>query len=103
MDVDLPLGLITALESGSGVLFLGAGVGYNVRNSSGEPAPTAAVLAEKLATRYSIDLDDEPDLAKVAQVIELRRGRESLLGFLKTEMDNLEPDDDIRWLLSLTW
>lgn len=101
--MDLPMGLVTALESGNCVLFVGAGAGFNAKSPSGAPAPTAAALAARLAERFNIDPGDSPDLAKIAQVIEIRKGREQLLAFLKTQLDGLEPDEHLQWLLSLTW
>lgn len=101
--MDLPLGLVTALESGNCVLFVGAGIGHNVTAKGGGPAPGATELAKRLATRYGLEPGPDPDLAKVSQVVEIRKGREQLLAFLKTELEGLEPDEDLRWLLSLTW
>ena len=98
----LPVGLRTALESGTCVLFLGSGVGYEAFDSAGGHAPDARDLAKKLASRFSISTSD-PDLAKIAAVVELRRGRPELDKFLREELAKYEPSDAFRWLFSLTW
>ena len=100
--MDLPMGLVNAIESGNCVLFLGAGIGNHASDRNGDGAPDAATLAKRLAHRFGVDTDTF-DLPKVAQIVELRRGREQLLAFVKRELDELEPDENLLWLLSLTW
>jgi tetratricopeptide (TPR) repeat protein len=99
----LPLGLRTALESGNAVLFVGAGIGAHVANPSGAPAPDAAGLAKELASRFGIDAGAAPDLAKVSQIVELRKGRAELQTFLTKRLADLEPDETLKWLFSRRW
>lgn len=75
--MDLPLALTTALESGNCVLFIGAGVGRHANLPNGDAAPAASELAEQLAKKYNIEAGPNPDLAKVAQVVQVRKGRRS--------------------------
>jgi len=49
--MDLPLGLVSAIESGECVLFLGSGVGYNMLAPDGEHAPDGTALATALVRR----------------------------------------------------
>lgn len=101
--MNLPLGLVTALESGNCVLFVGSGVGHNAKTPAGTASPDGAALASKLVDRYAIEADGSPDLAKVSQVVEIRKGRADLLAFLQKELTGLQPDMDLRWLTTLTW
>jgi tetratricopeptide (TPR) repeat protein len=101
--VDLPLALTTALESGNCVLFIGAGVGRQATLPNGDPSPTAFELAEQLAKKYNIEAGPNPDLAKVAQVVQVRKGRKELIAQIDAALADLEPDEHLRWLFSLTW
>ena len=53
--IELPLGLIRALESGDCVLFLGAGIGDHLFDRNGNPAPDANSLAKELADYFEIE------------------------------------------------
>jgi predicted Zn-dependent protease len=101
--IDIPLGLRQALESGDCVLFIGAGIGEHLIDGDGSPAPNAAMLAEELVDRFSIATDDVSNLAKIATVVELRKGRAELEGYLSERLAALEPDDKLRWLFTLRW
>jgi tetratricopeptide (TPR) repeat protein len=101
--LNIPLGLRTALESGNCVLFLGAGIGEHARAADGKPAPDAPALAKDLAAEFSVEADDVSDLSRVAGIVELRRGRPELQGFLAKRLANLEPDDTLRWLFTIRW
>ena len=101
--MDLPLGLVGAIESGECVLFLGSGVGHNMLTADGRVMPDGKNLARALASRFKIDVADDPDLAQVAQVVELRHDRDRLIGYLHRELSGFEPDENLQWLASLTW
>jgi len=98
----LPFELRSTLTSGKGVLFLGAGIGHNAIRDGGR-MPTGSELAVQLATAFDIDTGGSTDLAKVAQVVELRRGRKELNSYLSKRLADYEPDDSLRWLVGLTW
>jgi tetratricopeptide (TPR) repeat protein len=100
---DMPLGLRTAIESGECVLFLGAGIGHNAVDENGNKAPTGGQLATELAQHFKIDAGGSEDLATIAQIVELRKGRVELEKFLAKRFAHLEPDENLRWLFSLTW
>lgn len=99
--MDIPLGLRQAIENGDCVLFIGAGVGKHLVSSTGA-APTAKKLAYELAEEFDIDTN-ENDLAKVAQVVELRTNRETLYRFISKRLSGLEPDSTFQWLFSRRW
>jgi tetratricopeptide (TPR) repeat protein len=102
--VELPIGLRSALETGSAVLFVGAGVGHHARGRDGRPAPDASELARELAGRFEVNYEGEPDLAQIAEIVVLRKkGRDELHAFLRERLSDLEPDEDLVWLFSLTW
>ncbi len=98
------MGLVSALETRSCVLFVGAGAGYNFVRADGSLAPDAGMLGDRLASRFGIDLSGEPaDLAAVAELVERRRGRTSLEAALAEELDGFEPDDAFRRLIGRGW
>jgi hypothetical protein len=99
---DIPLGLRQALEAGDCVLFLGAGVGHHLTRD-GVPAPTGAALARELAEQFKIESDGATDLAKISQVVEIRKGRTELEAFLAKRLCGLEPDEALRWLCTIRW
>jgi hypothetical protein len=63
----LRLGLSAALETGNCVLFLGSGIGFNLTDYSGDPAPTGDQLAKEMAEAFEIDTEGNNDLALVSQ------------------------------------
>ncbi len=97
---EIPLSLVSSIESGKCVLFLGAGIGFNV-TSGGKRLPTGKELAHELCDRFSIERND--DLILVSSVVEMQTDRDSLESYLATRFRDAEPDDDLKWLLSLQW
>ena len=100
--VDIPLGLRQALESGDCVLFVGAGVGQHLQ-VAGSPLPDARTLAIALASEFKIDVGGVTDLAKISQVVEIRKGRTELETYIKKRICNPEPDDTLRWISTIRW
>jgi len=101
--MDLPLGLKSALETGECVLFLGAGIGKNLHDPLGRSAPSGATLSEEIIEHFDIDTDNNLELSKIAAIVEIRKGRSELEAFLRKRLSNLQPDDSLKWLLSLRW
>ncbi|MDZ4379915.1 MAG: SIR2 family protein [Parvibaculum sp.] len=101
--VEIPLGLRQSLEGGSCVLFVGAGIGRHLlRNGEGTPDGTA--LARSLAQDFKIDLSaSPPSLPKVAQIVELRKGRPELDAYLQKRLCDLKPDEAFRWISTIRW
>ncbi len=100
----LPMALRNALEAGNCVLFLGAGIGHYAKDGAGKVAPDGSALAKEIAAEFAIDVGpDAIDLAKIAQLVEIRKGRSELVAFLSRRLADLEPDENLRWLFSLTW
>lgn len=101
--MELPLALRTAMESGGVTLFIGAGVCHNYITSDGRAAPDGRELARRLARNLDLDPGADPDLAKIAQLVELRRDRSTLERLIINELDGIEPDEHLLWLFSKTW
>ncbi len=101
--IELPIGLRHALESGECVLFVGSGIGDHLLDPEGKAAPDSASLAKELGEYFSIDAKDADDLAKISEIVELRKGRTELETFLHKRLCNLEPDKTFQWLFSLRW
>lgn len=100
---DLPLGLRHALEAGECVLFIGAGIGAHLLDTDGSSAPTAAMLAEELVDTFGIDTTEVSDLTKIATIVELRKGRPELEGYLSKRLNGLQPDETLKWLFTRRW
>lgn len=97
-----PLGLRQVMESGDCVLFIGAGVGGHLRRPDGSPAPDGQQLAKDLCTNLGL-ATGSPDLAKVAELIEIRKGRAALDESVRRSLADLEPDDAFQWLTTFRW
>lgn len=100
---NLPLPLRRALEAGDCVLFVGAGVGAYVRDKNGTKAPDGEELSRRLAGEFGIDTQGNFDLARTAEIVELRKGRKELETFLRQQLSDLEPDEALRWLPNIRW
>ena len=100
--MDLPLGLRTAIQSGRAVLFVGSGIGYEAQDQKGDCAPDGRGLAAELAAKFGIH-DASDDLAEVAGIVELRKGRAELVAFLAKRLADLEPSEHVLSLLSHRW
>jgi hypothetical protein len=99
---DLPLGLRQVLESGDCVLFIGAGVGGHLKRPDGSTAPDGRQLAKDLSAHFGLGTTST-DLAKVAELIEIRKDRSVLETFVKRSLADLEPDAVFRWLTTFRW
>src|SRR5260370_1170193 len=100
--ISLPLGLRQALESGDCVLFVGAGVGTHFKRPDGTTAPDGAALCAELSSHFGIDAKST-DLAKVAQLVEIRKNRRDLEVFIRKALSDLEPDEVFCWLTTFRW
>ncbi len=99
----IPLGLRHALETGECILFIGAGIGKNVKNKKADHAPVANELSKELIEHFNLGIDQNTSLAEVAEIIEIRKGRKDLENYIKIRLSDLEPDDNLKSLLSLRW
>jgi tetratricopeptide (TPR) repeat protein len=55
-----------------------------------------------MATHFDIDTKSD-NLAKIAEVVEGRRGRLAMEEFVRKRLANLQPDAHLKWLLSRRW
>ena len=102
--MDLPFNLKQALESGSCVLFIGAGMGHYMVDANGEHIPDGMGLAKRLAETFKVPITDgNYDLAKISQYIEGKKGRKELIAFIKTCLSEAYPDENMMWIPSLQW
>lgn len=103
VPLEIPLGLRTAIESGGCVLFLGAGIGAHLRDSTGKALPDGEQLAHELALAFKIDCGENYDLTRIADAVELHHTRAELEAFLKKRFANVTPDETLQWLISFRW
>jgi hypothetical protein len=66
-------------------------------------APDGRTLAKDLAEQFKVDVGDSRDLAKVSQVVELRKGRAELETYVKKRICGFEPDAVFRWICTIRW
>lgn len=84
-------------------MFVGAGIASHSSQPDGRIPPTGDQLAAELARHFRIAAGESSDLSTVAQVVELRAGRDKLESFLIGRLANLEPDPVLRWLFGRPW
>jgi hypothetical protein len=90
------------LESGDAVLFIGAGVGGHFKRPDGSTAPDGETLAKELCAHFNVTTPST-NLAKVAELIEIRKDRAQLEQSIKKLLADLEPDEVFRWLTTFHW
>lgn len=100
--LDIPFGLRQAIEARRAVLFLGAGIGAHLFRADGSNAPDGAGLARALSAEFGI-VPATDDLAKAAQVAEIRKGRTALETFIRELLADVEPDAHLQLLATLPW
>lgn len=103
--MDLPFTLRQALENGSCVLFVGAGMGHYMVDSNGDHIPDGIGLAKRLADKFNVPVSDgKYDLAKISQYIEVKnKGRKELIAFIKESLAEANPDENMMWIPSIQW
>lgn len=84
------------------MLFIGAGLGSHYTRPDGNKAPDSSILVNDLIRHFDLNIDPT-DLARVAQIVEIRHGRSELDAFLKKSFKDLFPDQHIRWLTTFRW
>jgi len=84
------------------VLFVGAGIGGHLK-MAGVTIPDARTLASDLASEFKIDVGTVTDLAKISQIVEIRKGRTELETYIKKRICNPEPDETLRWISTVRW
>lgn len=102
MSMAIPLGLKSAIESGNCVLFIGAGIGYDMRDENGNNIPDGIKLAQDLAAHFKISTDSD-DLAKVSQIVAIRKSREELDGYIRKRLAKIQPGEHVQWLSTNRW
>ncbi|MDT3429204.1 tetratricopeptide (TPR) repeat protein [Paenibacillus forsythiae] len=102
MDISFPLK--QALENGSCVLFVGAGMGYHMFDQNGQNIPDAKKLAQNLAGKFDVPVSGDYDLAKISQYIEMKKkGRKELLAYIQECLAEATPDQYMMWIPSVKW
>jgi tetratricopeptide (TPR) repeat protein len=94
--------LLQSIRSGNCVLFMGAGLGYHLRNQTGNNCPDGFALTKQMCVEFSLDNAIE-DLSVASQLVEIRRGRGTLLDFLRKQLLGFEPDEQYQWLPTIHW
>jgi hypothetical protein len=101
----IPFNLQQSIETGNAVLFIGAGMGYNMLDLDGNSIPDAYNLAKKIADYFSVPITDSSyDLARISQyVVSKYHGRDELMVFLKSCLTNAYPDEFMSWIPTIRW
>lgn len=103
MPIDVPLQLRNALLSGKCVLFVGAGIGGCITGPDGQPLPDARALARQMLKDFGLSQFDSDDLASVAQLVEMKRGRKELDAYVSKRFTNSTPDEHVEWIATIPW
>lgn len=103
--MQIPFPLRQALQDGTCVLFIGAGLGHYMKDEGGGPIPDASQLARILADKFRVPVEDtNVNLAKVSQYIEVKHGgRRELTAYISQVLAQAEPDESIMWIPSIKW
>ncbi|MGG4399800.1 SIR2 family protein [Paenibacillus amylolyticus] len=100
----IPFPLKQALENGSCVLFIGAGLGYHMYDTNGNPIPDATKLAELLGDKFNVPSDGKHDLMKISQYVEvIKKGRTELVSFIQECLVDATPDQYMMWIPTIKW
>ena len=93
-----------ALETGNAILFVGAGMGYNMVTSNGDAIPDGAKLAQMIADNFHVPSNGITDLAKITQyVVAQKGGKNELNVFIRQTLDQALPDDAMMWIPTIRW
>lgn len=95
--------LLQSIRSHNCVLFMGAGMGYYLRNQTGETCPDGNALTKKLCNELNLDNNTVEDLSIASELFEIRRNRGTLLDFLRKQLLDFDPDENYRWLPTISW
>ncbi len=95
--------LLQSIRSHNCVLFMGAGMGYYLRNQIGETCPDGEALAKKLCNEFNLDNNAVKDLSIASELVEIRKNRGTLLDFLRKQLLDFDPDENYLWLSTISW
>lgn len=102
--VDIPIDLKNALEAGDCVLFVGAGMGFNMVDNENKQIPDGAMLAQLIAEKFSLPELDKYSLIEVSTFIEIQKnGRKDLINYLRTILQGASPDNYMQWIPTVKW
>lgn len=101
--MDLPTGLISAVERGRAVLFLGAGASIEATNESGQLAPSSQALAAAIASRFlRADYSSLP-LTQIAELAESETSRAEVQAYIAELLSALRPSSAHLLLPHFVW
>ena len=86
--------LLQSIRSHNCVLFMGAGMGYYLRNQIGETCPDGEALTKKLCNEFNLDNNAVEDLSIASELVEIRKNRGTLLDFLRKQLLGFVPDEN---------
>lgn len=102
--MDIPIDLKIALETGNCVLFVGAGMGYNMIDSDDNCMPDGKKLAKMIADNFSLPNSEEYSLTDVASYVEIKKnGRKDLTNYIRSILVHAMPDVSMKWIPSIRW
>ena len=102
--MDIPVDLKNALETGDCVLFVGAGMGYNMVDGENNQIPDGKLLAQLIAEKFSLPKSEEYSLNDVSSFVEIRKnGRRDLINYIRTILQDASPDNYMQWIPTIKW
>ena len=95
--------LLQSIRSHKCVLFMGAGMGYYLKNQLSETCPDGEALAKELCDEFNLDNNAVENLSMASELVEIRRNRGVLLDFLRKRLLGFVPDESYLWLPTINW
>jgi len=100
----IPVDLKIALETGNCVLFIGAGMGYNMLDNEGNCIPDGKKLAKMIAGKFSLPDTEEYSLTDVASYVAIKKnGRKELTSYIRNVLVDALPDNSMKWIPMVRW
>jgi len=94
--------LLQTIQSRNCVLFIGAGLGYHLKNQFGKTCSDGFALSQQLCVEFSLDNVTE-NLPISSELVKIRKGRGTLLDYLRKQLLGFEPDEQYQWLPTIRW
>jgi len=94
--------LLQSINSEHCVLFLGAGMGFHLKNEKGDTCPDGEELTKRICQEFLLD-NPTNDLSEASELVVIRKGRGHLLDYLRKQLLGYSPDEHYQWIPTVRW
>ena len=102
-SVELPNALVTAIQSGRAVVFLGAGASLESKDAHGTKPPNGDRLAEMIGTEFFGAPQQGVDLMQVAAMAGRSAGKQNVHEFIREVFKSFSPSKAHKALADFRW